>query len=161
MPATSDSSPAYSRARPTYSAGAAVASSDSSSPRRARSGWSRGSRGVWAVAIGSAAQPLRHTGGRDLLLGAAVEVAELDDVAGELVLAERERVARAEPARPLHPLAGPAAIGQLHGDTLAPQGLGKRPGAPLGRLADRNDGDRALRLGCRRQQHGEALHAGS
>src|SRR3954447_7382365 len=106
MPATSDSSPAYSRARPAYSAGAAVASSDSSSSRRARICPSRWSRGVWAVAIGSAAQPLRHAGGRDLLLGAAVEVADLDDVAGQLVVAERERVARAEPARPPHPLAG-------------------------------------------------------
>src|SRR5690349_15403190 len=157
MPATSDSSPAYSRARPAYSAGAAVASSDSSSSRRARICSSRWSRGVWAVAIGSAAQPLGHAGGRDLLLGAAVEVAELDDVAGELVLAERERVARAEPARPLHPLAGPAAIGQFHGNPLTPQRLGERPGPRLGCLADRDDGDRALRLGCRRQQHGEAL----
>src|SRR3954469_19535451 len=133
MPATSDSSPAYSRARPASPAGAAVASSDSSSSRRARICSSRWSRGVWAVAIGSAAQPLRHAGGRDLLLGAAVEVAELDDVAGQLVLAERERVARAEPARPLHPLTGPAAIGQLHEGTLAPQPLGERPCPRRGR----------------------------
>src|SRR4051794_16024740 len=118
-----------------YSLGCTSASKDCSSSRRARIWLSRSSN----AAFMSGAEPIRQRVQGELLLRAAVQIAQLHHAAGELVAAQGHRPSGADAVGPLHPLARLALEGEVDGHPGAPQVVGQDQGPRFGLGADRHD----------------------
>ena len=96
---------------------------------------------------------------RHLALFTTIEIAQSDHIAGGLIFADQDCRTSVDSVRPSHAALKIAGITEIDIAASAAQRLGYNKRHCLPRIADRNDRDRARRLGRFRDQHGEPLDA--